>query len=114
MHQLDIFELVLEQMEGHVALRVGSGRTTPNEDFRVPLCLSTILFDCVFQLLLDFLHPKSCLGYTFKSTPTVSTVIKAYADDLTLITRKTLDMQLSVDSTNVWLKWTQTMKAKPS
>ena len=38
MRQLDIFEFVLEQMEGHVALRVGSGRTTPNEDFRVPLC----------------------------------------------------------------------------
>ena len=37
--------------------------------------LSTILFDCVFQLLLDFLRPKSCLGYTFKSTPTVSTDI---------------------------------------
>jgi len=76
--------------------------------------LSTILFDCVFQLLLDFLRPKSCLGYTFKSTPTVSTFIKAYADDLTLITRNTQDMQLSVDSTNTWLKWTQTMKAKPS
>jgi hypothetical protein len=76
--------------------------------------LSTILFDCVFQLLLDFLHPKSCLGYTFKSTPTVSTFIKAYANDLTLITPNTPDMQLSVDSMNAWLKWTQTMKAKPS
>jgi hydroxymethylpyrimidine/phosphomethylpyrimidine kinase len=54
------------------------------------------------------------LGYTFKSTPTVSTFIKAYANDLTLITPNTPDMQLSVDSMNAWLKWTQTMKAKPS
>ena len=33
MRQLDIFKFILEQMEGHVALRVGFGRTTPNEDF---------------------------------------------------------------------------------
>jgi Reverse transcriptase (RNA-dependent DNA polymerase) len=76
--------------------------------------LSTILFDCVFQLLLDFLQPKQKLGYVFKSTPSVSTFIKAYADDLTLITRNTQDMQKSVDLTNTWLTWTQTMKAKPS
>jgi len=48
--------------------------------------LSTILFDCVFQLLLDFLKPKSRLGYEFKSTPTVSTFLKAYAHDFTLST----------------------------
>ena len=76
--------------------------------------LSTILFDCVFQLLLDFLRPKKSLGYEFKSTPSVSTFNKAYADDLTLTTRNTKDMQLAVDHTNIWLKWTQTMKAKPS
>ena len=40
MRQLDIFEFVLEHKEDHVALRVGSGRTTPNEDFRVLLCIS--------------------------------------------------------------------------
>lgn len=76
--------------------------------------LSTILFDCVFQLLLDFLTPKKSLGYVFKSTPSVSSFNKAYADDLTLTTRNTRDMQLSIDHTNTWLKWTQTMKAKPS
>ena len=76
--------------------------------------LSTIMFDCVFQLLLDFLHPKKALGYNFKSSPSVSTHKKAYADDLTLITRNTLDMQLSVDHTDSWLKWTQTMKSKPT
>ena len=53
--------------------------------------LSTILFDCVFQLLLDFLNKKKSLGYTFKSCPTVTTHKKAYADDLTLITRNAQD-----------------------
>ena len=76
--------------------------------------LSTILFDCVFQLLLDFLAPHKALGYTFKSCPTVTTHKKAYADDLTLITRNVTDMQLSVDLTSKWLNWTKTMKAKPS
>lgn len=76
--------------------------------------LSTILFDCVFQLLLDFLHPVNKLGYEFKSAPTVSTSKKAYADDLSLITRKAVDMQLAVDLTSQWLNWTETMKAKPS
>ena len=34
--------------------------------------LSTILFDCVIQLLIDFLRPKKRLGYVFKSTHLVS------------------------------------------
>jgi len=76
--------------------------------------LSTILFDCVYQLLLDFLRPIHKLGYEFKSTPSVSTSKKAYADDLTLITRNAHDMQKAVNLTNEWLKWTVTMKAKPS
>ena len=76
--------------------------------------LSTIIFDCVFQLHLDFLHPKNRLGYIFKSTPSVSTLAKAYADDLTLSTRNTDDMQLLVDLTVTWLKWTDTMRAKPT
>ena len=75
--------------------------------------LSTILFDCVFQLLLDFLQTKKALGYVYKSTPTVSTFIKAYADDLTLIARNVQDLQLAVDLASTWLDWTQTMKAKP-
>jgi hypothetical protein len=76
--------------------------------------LSTILFDCVFQLLLDFLRPQKALGYCFKSTPSVSTHKKAYADDLTLLTRNTINMQSSVNQTSIWLKWSQTMRAKPS
>ena len=76
--------------------------------------LSTILFDCVFQLLLDFLSPHHCLGYKYKATPSVQTFDKAYADDLTLITRNSKDMQYALDETVRWLKWTETMKAKPS
>ena len=76
--------------------------------------LSTILFDCVFQLLFDFLQPQQNLGYKFKSAPSVQTFDKAYADDLTLITTNTKDMQIAVNVTDRWLKWSQTMKAKPS
>ena len=76
--------------------------------------LSTILFDCVFQLLLDFLKPMDLLGYEYKIAPSVKTLKKAYADDLTLLTRNPKDNQTVLDSTNKWLKWSQTMKAKPS
>ena len=55
MHQLDIFKFVLKQKEGHVVLRVGSGRTNPNEDFRVLLCGKSVcgrgvIIGCVFGL----------------------------------------------------------------
>ena len=43
--------------------------------------LSTILFDCVFQLLLDFLDPLKHEGYSFKEIQ-VTIMHKAYADDL--------------------------------
>ena len=39
--------------------------------------------------------------------------VKAYADDLTLITKSVQGNQLAVDYTKKWLKWTETMKAKP-
>jgi hypothetical protein len=77
--------------------------------------LSTILFDCVFQLLLDFLKPMDHLGYKFKR-PGCKGVVKlaqAYADDLALTTRNAKDNQKVCDRANVWLDWTITMKAKP-
>ena len=49
--------------------------------------LSTILFDCVFNLLLDFLEPLEDLGYAAKWVSLSSKLIKAYADDLTLLTK---------------------------
>lgn len=76
--------------------------------------LSTILFDCVFQLLLDFLRPIKKLGYNYKAVPEVTAHTKAYADDLSLVTRNAADNQISCDRTHYWLMWTVTMKAKPS
>ena len=39
---------------------------------------------------------------------------KAYADDLTLCTRNPKANQSVLDLTSKWLKWSQTMRAKPS
>ena len=68
----------------------------------------------MFQLLLDFLRPIKQLGYTFKSIPDISISTKAYADDLTLTTRNVRDNQIACNITHTWLKWTITMKSKPS
>ena len=65
--------------------------------------MSTILFDCIFQLLLDFLQPKKQLGYIFKSTPTVTAFTKAYADNLTLLNRNSVDAQHTLNLINMWL-----------
>lgn len=74
--------------------------------------LSTILFDCVFNLLLDFLNPLRDKGYRFKAAD-VSIMHKAYADDLQFTTRTTEGHQLALNRTQSWLNWTKTMKAKP-
>ena len=52
--------------------------------------LSTILFDIVFQLLLDLLKHLNHLGYKFKVIDVIS-LLKAYADDLVIITRTAKD-----------------------
>ena len=79
--------------------------------------LSTILFDCVFQLLLDYLKPISNLGYTFKlakfNSQNITKLDLAYADDLALCTRTTAGNQKACNRTIEWLDWTDTMKAKP-
>lgn len=81
--------------------------------------LSTILFDCVFQLLLDFLAPLTPrLGFKLnsarrKSDEPIRTLSKAYADDLALLTSNPRDNQLACDHTDKWLSWTGTMQAKP-
>ena len=74
--------------------------------------LSAILFDCVFNLLLEFLAPYERFGYTHKSSAIV-TVDQAYADDLALTTQNAEQNQTVLNTTNKWLKWTKTMKAKP-
>lgn len=79
--------------------------------------LSAILFDCVFQLLLDFLSNHDKLGYTYKLATRdgkpITTLSKAYADDLSLVTRNAKDNQIALNATDTWLDWSGTMKAKP-
>ena len=74
--------------------------------------LSTILFDCVFQLLLDFLKPMEKAGYQFKLV-NIRRLTRAYADDLSLTSRDTDSNQAGLDRTVKWLDWTETMRAKP-
>ena len=74
--------------------------------------LSPILFNCVFNLLLDYLLPLAKLGYKFKAT-SIRISSKAYADDLNLTTSTSSTCQQLVNRTDLWLKWTKTMKAKP-
>jgi len=75
--------------------------------------LSCILFLAVFNLCLDLLKEHNNLGYHIRGTSITSTV-KAYADDLTLITKNPTDNQKLLDVVDTFLKWTRTMKAKPS
>jgi hypothetical protein len=74
--------------------------------------LSTILFNCVFQLLLDFLAPLHEEGYNFSNIDLV-TFLKAFADDLTIITSTPAGNQRVLDSLSAWLEWTRCMAAKP-
>ena len=114
----DIQELIFDYYEKLCAMIVTLNWSTGFFLFDIGLfqgcVMSTILFDCVFQLLLDFLQPKKQLGYIFKSTPTVTAFTKAYADDLTLLNRNSVDAQHTLNLINMWLQWSKTMKAKPS
>ena len=75
--------------------------------------LSTILFDCVFQLLLDFLQPLESLGFSSKLVESKQ-LLKAYADDLAITTKDSASNQKVCDQMCRWLDWSKTMKAKPS
>ncbi|XP_071845750.1 uncharacterized protein [Apostichopus japonicus] len=75
--------------------------------------LSCILFLAVFNLCLDLLDQLNHLGYCMSGSDITSSA-KAYADDLTLIARSPESCQELVDTMNIFLKWTRTMKAKPS
>ena len=51
-------------------------------------------FDCVFQILLDFLNQeKKKLGYHFKTVEDTTAVASAYADNRTLISHNVSDNQ---------------------
>jgi hypothetical protein len=75
--------------------------------------LSSILFNCVFQLLLDFLKPLEHLGYSHKDKDVdLVSFLKAYADDLVLATKNPQGNQKALDATDLWLFWAR-MAAKP-
>lgn len=74
--------------------------------------LSTILFDCVFNLLLDFLTPMEA-KHAVKIDGEIKSFLKAYADDLHLATNTVEGHQLVLDRTDSWLQWTKSMRAKP-
>jgi hypothetical protein len=90
---------------------------TPFFDYDIGLfqgcVLSVILFDVVFSLLLDFLGDLERLGYDIKEGPIV-VFHKAYADDLTLVTKDPAGNQKALDRTDTFLRWTRCMKAKPA
>jgi hypothetical protein len=74
--------------------------------------LSTILFDCVFNLLLDFLSPlEDKHGVVVEGS--LKSFVKAYADDLCLSTTTPEGHQLVINKVDSWLNWTKTMRAKP-
>lgn len=75
--------------------------------------LSTILFDLVFNLLLDFLARHDPAGYRFKQTE-LRTLRKAYADDLTLLMDRVDKAKVVLADMVKWLSWSITMKAKPA
>ena len=75
--------------------------------------LSAILFDCVFNLLLDLLKPISeTYGYAFKSCD-VKIMGLAYADDESNVTKSPEGNQKALDIIDSFLKWSSNMRAKP-
>lgn len=75
--------------------------------------LSTILFDCVFNLLIDFVSPMKA-KHAVKIDGEIQSFLKAYADDLQLATDTVEGHQLVLDKTDSWLQWSMTMRAKPA
>jgi hypothetical protein len=74
--------------------------------------LSCILFNCVFQLLLDMIgHLGEKNGYTFKGTQTILHD-QAFADDLSLISSSPERMQSTITVLEMGLRWAH-LRAKP-
>ena len=75
--------------------------------------ISPLLFNLVFNLLLDCLAPNTGeLGYNFKDDAAV-VYDMAYADDLSIVTKTPDQNQHSLDLIDKFLSWTRTMAAKP-
>lgn len=104
-----IRQLIFDYYEKICAqIRVGNGRTRFFL-FDIGLfqgcVLSCILFNCVFQLLLDLTAPLSIdHGYHFKDIPTVLHD-QAFADDLSITSATPELNQLTIDVVMRFLKW---------
>jgi Reverse transcriptase (RNA-dependent DNA polymerase) len=70
--------------------------------------LSCILFNCVFQLLLDLLKPFAEEGYHFKGSSILNHV-QAFADDISVMTSTPQKNQHALDIVKSFLSWTGTM-----
>jgi Reverse transcriptase (RNA-dependent DNA polymerase) len=73
---------------------------------------STIIFNIVYNLMLDYVAPLANLGYRF-SSGRVSLPWTLFADDLTLVSSNRLQMVSMLSKVQVWLTWTRSMKPKP-
>ena len=80
--------------------------------------LSPLLFNIVIQLLLDTLEKPdlqfSAAGYRFSSLKDCSLLSSAYADDIEIVISSPKENQALLDRTDDFLKWTETMKARPN
>jgi hypothetical protein len=75
--------------------------------------ISPLLFNMVFNLLLDLLVPLSAKnGYKFKNIDLL-VLILAYADDLSVVAKSAAACQETLNLVDYFLKWTRTMAAKP-
>lgn len=78
--------------------------------------LSPTLFNICIQPLLDTLHSQASSkgwSYTFKSDPTISRDVSAYADDIELCTWTTPGCQSLLRLTDRYLDWTRSLTARP-
>src|SRR5690242_17985942 len=74
--------------------------------------LSCILFNCVFQMLLDLIAPLAeAHGYKFKDLPVVLHD-QAFADDLSILTSIPELNQFTIDVVVLFLEWAR-MRANP-
>ena len=75
---------------------------------------STIVFDLVFQLLLDIHESKAAhLAFSMRKANIVL-LAPSYADDIALVTHTPKDNQLSIDAFKSALDWSITLRAKPA
>ena len=73
---------------------------------------STVLFDIVFNILIDIVSSSGVVGYQ-TSDKSLSASTPTYADDVTLIASTPRDNQRQIDFLEDGLRWSKTMCAKP-